>query len=89
MSQDALHLGEVHAGLQQIGRTAMPKLMQTMDGHLRAARDSVDAVADRTARETLAAAAHQQGALATESRFFQLVMAKRQIRFKTPQHHLR
>jgi len=48
----------------------MPKLMQAMDGHLRAARNSVDAVADRTARETLAAAAYKQRALAAESHFF-------------------
>src|ERR1700688_1373370 len=89
MSQDALHLGQVHARLQQIGRTAMPKLMQAMDGHWRTARDRVDTVADGTARETLATAAHQQRALAAESRFFQLVVAKWQIRFETPQHHLR
>ena len=60
----------MHARLQQIGRTTMPKLMQAMDGHLRAARNSVDAVADRTARETLAAAAYKQRALAAESHFF-------------------
>src|ERR1700687_2010023 len=88
MAQDALHLGQVHARLQQIGRTAMPKLMQTVDRHLRTARDSVDTVADRTARQTLASAAHQQGAFATQSCYFQLVVAKWQIRFETPQHHL-
>src|SRR5208282_875149 len=89
MSQDALHLGQVHARLQQIGSTAMPKLMQSVDGHLRTARDRVDPVADRTAGEALAAATYQQSALATESCFFQLVVAKWQIHFETPQHHLR
>ena len=88
MPQNALHLGQVYARLQQIRRAAMPKLMQTMDSALRAARDRVDTIADRSACETLATAAHHQSALAAQSSLFQLVVAQWQIRFEAPQHHL-
>ena len=54
VAEDALHLGQMNAGFQQVGRAAVPKLMQTVDRHLRAARDGVNAVADGAARETLA-----------------------------------
>ena len=89
MPQNALHFRQMHAGLQQIGSAAMPKLMHTVDRHLGPLRDGVNPVADRLAAETLAGAAHQQSALAAASGLLQLVVAKRQIRIQAPQHHLR
>jgi hypothetical protein len=58
--QNALHLCQVHAGLQKIRRAGMPKLMQAVDRHARATRNSVDGVADRIASKASAVACHQQ-----------------------------
>jgi hypothetical protein len=44
---------------------AMSELVQTVDRHFSAARDGVNAVADRTTSQTFAATAYEQGALRT------------------------
>src|SRR5215471_14876340 len=74
MSENALHFRQVHAGLQQIGSAAVPKLMQTVHRYLRAARNGVNPVANRSSIETLSVAAHQQRALTAGSGLFQLVV---------------
>ena len=44
MSEDALHFGQMYAGLQQVGGATMPKLIHTVDRNLGPARDSVNPV---------------------------------------------
>src|SRR5215475_14204546 len=89
MPENALHLRQMNAGLQQVGSAAVPKLMQAVQRHLGPPGDGMNPDADRGATEALAGAAHQQRTLAAGSRFLQLVMAKGQVGSETPQRHLR
>jgi hypothetical protein len=88
MTEDPLHLGQMNTGFKQVRCTAMTKLMKAVERNLRSARNRMNAVADREARQTLAVAAYQQAPLVQQTELFELVVTKRQICFKTAHYYL-
>src|SRR5512134_120962 len=83
VTKNALHIGQVDTGFQEIGSAAVAELMDAVDGDLRAPRDAVDTTADRSAAEAFTPATHQQRALPDRSRLLEHVVPLRQVCLET------
>src|SRR5450631_920605 len=87
--QDALHVGQVYAWLQQVRGAAVPELMEAHERDLSTTSNAVDAVADHLTGEPLAAPVHEQRGLTQSARALQHVVPLRQIRLQTSPQDLR
>src|SRR5882672_9400137 len=89
VAEDALHLGDVYAGLEEIRRAGVAKLMQAVDRYTGPTCDPMNRSADRLAAQSLATACDEQRTFTKSTGLLEQVVSQRQIRVETMQDHLR